>query len=164
MQRPNIKGQQSLGLGLDEKAIEAVREWRFKPFLHGDRQGRLCRKLSISHRRARTAIICLTDGSGPATPPPVAPSRQRAATLTRALPPSARTPIAQPGWRSRVRPRSRAVLAHRPTACPIARSVPSRPPDVRRPEAGRASCRCTGYRRATKLCARSTGYRAQATK
>ena len=27
----NIRVVQSLGLGLDEKAIEAIRQWRFKP-------------------------------------------------------------------------------------------------------------------------------------
>ncbi len=27
----NIRVQRSLGLGLDEKAIEAVKQWRFKP-------------------------------------------------------------------------------------------------------------------------------------
>jgi protein TonB len=29
----NIRVQQSLGLGLDEKAIEAVSRWRFRPGL-----------------------------------------------------------------------------------------------------------------------------------
>jgi protein TonB len=28
---PNVKVQRSLGLGLDEKAIEAVKQWKFKP-------------------------------------------------------------------------------------------------------------------------------------
>jgi TonB family protein len=27
----NIRVQRSLGLGLDEKAVEAVRQWKFKP-------------------------------------------------------------------------------------------------------------------------------------
>jgi len=32
----NISVAQGLGLGLDEKAIEAVRDWKFKPARGGD--------------------------------------------------------------------------------------------------------------------------------
>jgi len=27
----DIRGQQSLGMGLDERAIEAIRQWKFEP-------------------------------------------------------------------------------------------------------------------------------------
>jgi len=75
---------------------------------------------------------------------PFTASRPRATTSTRAPPPSARLRDPVGGRKFSHDPRL-SQLAHRPTAHRTARSVPSRPPDIRTQGAGRASCCFTGY-------------------
>jgi TonB family protein len=46
----NIKLQRSLGLGLDEKAIEAVRQWKFKPGYKGDQPVTVVATIEVNFR------------------------------------------------------------------------------------------------------------------
>ena len=46
----NVRVLQSLGMGLDEKAIEAVRQWEFKPGQKGDRAVRVPAQIQVSFR------------------------------------------------------------------------------------------------------------------
>ena len=59
----NVRVRQSLGLGLDEKAIEAVSHWRFRPGHSGRQAGDHGSggpgELSIAMKRRPVCNICL---------------------------------------------------------------------------------------------------------
>jgi TonB family protein len=46
----NVKLERSLGLGLDEKALEAVEQWRFKPAFRGGRPVTVRAKVTVHFR------------------------------------------------------------------------------------------------------------------
>jgi len=47
----NLEVKKELGLGLDEKAIEAVQQWRFQPALRDGMPVRVAAQVEVNFRR-----------------------------------------------------------------------------------------------------------------